>query len=55
MNMIITTECLKCNYGSVCENNHQKVHCSDKNKDYFLGQRIPCENKKYKKNGEVNE
>ena len=55
MNMIITTECLKCNYGSVYDNNNQKVHCSDKNKDYFLGQRIPCENKKHKKNGETNE
>ena len=55
MSMIITTECLKCSYGSTCESNNQKVHCSDKNKDYFLGQRIPCENKKHKKNGEVNE
>lgn len=43
MNMIITTECLECDYGSICENNHQKVYCSNKDKDYFLGQRIPCE------------
>lgn len=51
MKMIITSECLECEYGSVCENNNQKVHCSHKNKDYFFGQRIPCEDKN-KKNGD---
>ena len=52
MKMIITSECLECEYGSVCENNNQKVHCSYKNKDYFFGQRIPCEDKN-KKNGDI--
>lgn len=54
MNMIITTECIKCKHGSICKYNDQKVHCSEKNKDYFLGQRIPCENKK-QKGGENND
>lgn len=46
--MIITSECLACEYGSVCQNNNHKVHCSNKDKDYFFGQRIPCEDKKNK-------
>ena len=48
MKMIITTECLKCRHSTNCENNNQKIHCSIKNKDYFFGQRIPCEDIKYK-------
>lgn len=43
--MITTSECIDCEHGSVCEDNKQKVHCSYKNKDYFFGQRIPCEDK----------
>ena len=52
MKMIITSECLDCEHGFVCEDNNQKVHCSLKNKDYFFGQRIPCEDKKRKIGGE---
>ena len=45
MKMIITTECLECEYGSMCDDK-QKVHCAYRNKNYFFGQRIPCEDKK---------
>lgn len=55
MKMIITSECLECEFGSACENNKQKVYCSLKNKDYFFGQRIPCENKTGKKGNNENE
>lgn len=48
MKMIITSECLQCDYGSECKDNKQKVHCSYKNKDYFFGQRIPCEDMEQK-------
>ena len=54
MNMIFTSECLDCEYGSICKNNNQKIHCSNRNKEYFFGQRIPCEDKK-KRIGENNE
>lgn len=54
MKMISTSECIECENGSISNNNSQKVHCSLKNKEYFYGQKIPCENKK-KKIGENNE
>lgn len=46
MNMIITSECEECMYGSIDETNKAKiiVHCSCKEKDYIFGQCIPCEN-----------
>lgn len=46
MRMIITSECLDCEYGSTCQENKHKVHCGFRHKDYIYGQRIPCEDKK---------
>ena len=54
MKMIVTSECLDCEYGSICKYNNQKIYCSNRNKEYFFGQRIPCEDKK-KRTGENNE
>lgn len=46
MNMIITSECLECMHGSESEISNHKVHCEIRNKEYFYGQYIPCENKR---------
>lgn len=56
MNMILTSECEECKYGIIDESNKAKikVFCEDKNKEYYYGQCIPCENKTKKKRG-VNE
>lgn len=54
MNMILTSECEYCKYGSIDESNKARVmvRCSDKNKTYHYGQCIPCDNmKRGKKNG----
>ena len=48
MKMILTTECFTCEYYSEYKDNNQKIHCSLRNKDYFIGQRVPCEDKKQK-------
>lgn len=44
--MIITSECEDCIYGSVDERNKArvKVLCSLKDKEYYFGQCIPCDN-----------
>ena len=55
MKMITTSECIECQYGSMCENSNYKIHCSLKNKDYIFGQRIPCEDKKKRLENEYNE
>ena len=51
MNMILTSECEECDYGIINESNKAKikVFCEDKNKEYYYGQCIPCENKTKKK------
>ncbi len=58
MNMILTSECEECIYGIVDESNKAciKVRCIQKNKEYFYGQCIPCENKtqKAKKGNVIN-
>ena len=40
-----STKCEKCIYGSIDDSNKAKVivRCSKKNKEYFYGQRINCE------------
>lgn len=50
MNMILTSECEKCVYGTIDESNKAriKVICQDKGKEYHYGQCIPCENMKKK-------
>lgn len=47
MEMITTDTCENCRYGTVLEENKAliKVYCSIKDKTYFYGQCIPCENK----------
>lgn len=50
MNMIITSECEECRYGSIDDSNKArvKVYCSYRDKYYFYGQCIPCEDKEKK-------
>ena len=45
---ITTDECRECAYGEILEESKRaiKVHCSYRNRTYFFGQRIPCEDKK---------
>lgn len=47
MKMILTSECEECDYGIVDDSNRAKikVFCKDKDKEYYYGQCIPCENK----------
>lgn len=49
---IITSECEFCKYGTVDDTNKVRVmvHCGYKNKDYFYGQCVPCENMEKKLN-----
>lgn len=51
MNMIITSECEGCDYGTVFYDDKSRinVYCRDKDKTYYYGQCIPCENKKERK------
>ncbi len=51
MNMILTSECEECLYGTIVESNQAriKVKCIQKNKEYYYGQCIPCENKRKRK------
>lgn len=48
MQMILTSECEKCKYGTVDNSDRAKVkvYCSYKEKFYYYGQCIPCDNKK---------
>lgn len=45
MKMINTSECEKCEYGTIDDADKRRiiVHCSSKNKDYLYGACIPCE------------
>lgn len=47
MTMILTSECEDCKYGTVDDSNKArvKVYCSIKEKSYYYGQCIPCNNK----------
>ena len=51
MNMIICgKDCNDCVYASFDDDKAKlKVHCSARNKDYYYGQSIPCEDKEKKK------
>ncbi len=53
--MITTDECEKCRYGAIIEESKAriKVYCSVRDKYYWYGQCIPCEQKEKKKNEEV--
>jgi len=48
--MINTSECEECIYGTINEEDKSKiiVYCSNKDKEYYFGQCIPCENKRKK-------
>lgn len=54
MNMILTSECEKCIYGIVDESNKAriKVRCTNKEKEYYYGQCIPCDNMRKRKLGD---
>lgn len=54
MGMILTSECEECIYGIIDDTNKAriKVKCTDKNKEYYYGQCVPCENKTKKKKGD---
>lgn len=45
--MIITSECEQCRHGIINDENRAriKVICTFKNKEYYYGQCIPCDNK----------
>lgn len=45
--MILTSECEQCIYSTIDETNkaHVKIKCNKRNKEYYYGQCIPCENK----------
>lgn len=47
MKMINTSECEKCRFGSVDDSDKArvKVFCSKKEKSYYYGQCIPCDDK----------
>ncbi|MCM1232291.1 MAG: hypothetical protein NC489_19385 [Ruminococcus flavefaciens] len=47
MNMILTSECEECIYGIINDDDKArvKVKCVYKDKEYYFGQCIPCENK----------
>lgn len=50
--MIITSECEHCKYGIIDDSNKARimVYCSYRDKKYFYGQCIPCEDKENIKN-----
>ena len=49
-NMIITSECEFCQYGTIDDSDKARVmvHCDYRNKTYFYGQCVPCEDMKKK-------
>ena len=53
--MILTSECEQCIHSVINEENKErvKVYCSVKDKTYFWGQCIPCEDKKRKESNDI--
>ena len=53
--MILTSECEQCIHSVINEENKArvKVYCSVKDKTYFWGQCIPCEDKKRKESNDI--
>lgn len=51
MKMIITEECEKCMYGTVNDDDPRRVtvYCKAKDKTYYYGQCVPCEDYKKKR------
>ena len=54
MKMLNTSECENCIYCTLDESNiaRIKVYCEARNKTYYYGQCVPCEEKKVKPNEE---
>ncbi len=52
MPVITTSKCESCVHGEIIEKSKSyiTVHCKIRNKDYQYGQRIPCDDRKAKKN-----
>lgn len=50
MAMINTSECEKCKYGTIDDTNKAKlkVYCAARDKTYYYGQSIPCDDKEKK-------
>ena len=51
--MICTSECEECTNCILDDSNKAKIkiHCNFKNKDFYFGQMIPCDNKSVVKEG----
>ena len=54
MNLICTSECIKCIYGTLdsSDKSKAKIICSVKQREYYYGQKVPCENFTKKRNEE---
>lgn len=52
MDVINTSKCLECRYGILNDSNKArvKVYCIEKDKHYYYGQCVPCENFTKKEN-----
>lgn len=52
-NMIITSECEECRFGEIDESDKAKIKvlCTLKNKQYYYGQCVPCDQKEKIKYG----
>lgn len=54
MKMVVAgSDCEKCLYFMPCEN-RAKVKCEARDREYYFGQRIPCEDRKDIKNGRTD-
>ena len=55
MKMILTSQCEECKYGTIDDSDKArvKVHCSYKNKTYYYGACIPCDDMEKEKNVSV--
>lgn len=54
MSMILTSECEQCDFGVIDDSNKSciKVRCTDKNKEYYYGQYVPCDSMKKRRSNE---
>lgn len=50
--MITTDKCETCKYAEIDDSNKARitVYCKARDKKYFYGQRVPCEDRKEKSN-----
>lgn len=57
MRMILTSECELCEYGAIDESDKAriKVKCGLRGKVYHYGQRVPCEDRKARREEKYEE